>query len=194
VPLISVIVPTITGREPSLDRCLRAYQDTSPDDTEIIVILDQPTCGIAWNAGAERAGGRYLHFTADDIEPVEDWWEPAVAVVEDGKTPCPMVLNSNGSLQSCGEWGVLHPDGTPTDIARVPFVSRSQWDTIGPSLETHYYTDNWVAVRAVAAGIPCVTCQGYTLIHHFDPHGRLDGSDGRMMDDYHAYLAAVGQL
>jgi hypothetical protein len=40
---------------------------------ELIVIKNEPTCGIAWQKGAEQATGDFLHFTADDLEPALGW-------------------------------------------------------------------------------------------------------------------------
>jgi len=40
--MISVIIPTIRGREESFARCVRSYEATSPPDTEYVVIEDRP--------------------------------------------------------------------------------------------------------------------------------------------------------
>jgi hypothetical protein len=188
--VISVIVPTIAGRELWLEQCRVAYA-AHTDDYELIVVPNRPTCGLAWQDGADLAEGEFLHFTADDIEPHVGWWQAAVACVETGAIPSPRILNTDGSLQSSGEWGVDLADGTVTAIARIPFMSREQWDTLGPSLPIHYYTDNWIAYRAAQAGIPTVVCRGYEFTHHFAPEGRLDGADGRMYADYLAYQRAI---
>lgn len=187
--MISIIVPTIRGREHWYRRCSRAYFDTTEQDFELIPVRDRPSCGVAWNEGAEKARGDYLHFSADDLEPHSGWDAAAVAVAGSGKIPCPLILNENGTLQSCGTWGELVPDGTVTDIARVPFCSRTQWQEIRPIIETHYYTDNHFAHRAMLAGIPTVVCHNYLFTHHFALEGRL-GAD-RMQADHDEFVKAL---
>lgn len=178
------MLPTIEGREHWLARCLDAYYATSPADTEYVTVLNRATCGIAWNEGAELARGDYLHFSADDLEPHEGWWEAACACVETGALPSPRILNTDASLQSCGEWGQEMEEGARTYITRVPFLSRAQWEQVGPGIETHYYTDNAISFRGDLAGIPTVICRDYLFTHHFAPEGRVDE---RMQADYEAY-------
>jgi hypothetical protein len=192
--MISVIIPTITGREQWYARCLAAYYATSPADTEYVTVLDRPTCGVAWNEGAARGRGGYLHFSADDLEPHPGWWEAAIGCVEAGGVPSARILNADGSLQSCGEWGEELPDGTATFIARVPFCSRDQWDLIGPIIETHYYTDNHFTYRGLCAGIPTVIVRAYLFTHHFASEGRLDGVNGRFEADRAAYDRAMAAV
>jgi len=127
--VITVVIPTIAGREHWLARCVAAYE-ASCVDCELIVIPDRGACGIAWQEGAEQASGAFLHFSADDLEPHVGWAEAAVECVESGAIPSPRILNSDGSLQSSGQWGVDLPAGTVTDIARIPFMSRAQWEAI----------------------------------------------------------------
>ena len=55
--MISVIVPTVVGREDHYARCVAAYERTAGDRIEIITIRDRPTCGLAWNEGAAQAKG-----------------------------------------------------------------------------------------------------------------------------------------
>lgn len=188
--MISVIVPTITGREHWLGACVAAYQETAPGRLEIVVVKDRETCGLAWQAGADRAQGDYLHFTADDIVPHPGWWKAAVECVGTGAIPSARILNGDGTLQSSGAWGVDAEEGTVTDIARVPFCSRKQWASIGPSLETHYFTDNWFAHRASLAGIPTVVCRDYLFTHHYAPEGRLDARMGPDLEVYRRMVAA----
>lgn len=69
--MISVVIPTVAGREHSLERCLAAYRATA--DVELIVLADRQTCGVAWQEGIEQATGDYLHLSADDLEPHPGW-------------------------------------------------------------------------------------------------------------------------
>lgn len=172
--MISVVIPTIKGREHWLARCIRAYRVTTPGTVQYIIERDHPHCGAAWAAGGALARGEYLHFTADDIEPLPGWAEAAMACTDKGYLPCARVLSTDGSLQSCGAWGQEMAEGTPTDIARVPFMSRAMWGLGGWILPCHYYTDNWIAMRGIELGIPTVVCRDFLVTHHFAMEGRFD--------------------
>jgi hypothetical protein len=75
--VISVVIPTIAGREHWLGNCIHAYERCS-GDIEIITVTDRETCGEAWAEGGKRAQGDFIHFTADDIEPHDGWDEAAI--------------------------------------------------------------------------------------------------------------------
>jgi hypothetical protein len=191
--MISVVVPTIAGREHWLERCLAAYRRHG-GELEIIVVRDAPACGVAWQEGAEQARGEYVHFSADDLEPFAGWWQAAVATVDAGFVPAPRILNADGTLQSCGEWAVLQDDGAQTDMTRIPFLSRAQWDLVAPMIPLHYYTDNWVSHRARSHGVETRVVHAYAFVHHFAPEGRGAGmgSDAdRMWHDLALYQEYV---
>jgi hypothetical protein len=188
VSTISVVVPTIAGREAWLERCWAAYEAHSGGvELELLVERDHPACGLAWAAGGAVATGDFIHFSADDLEPHEGWWQAAVVSCERGQLPCPRVLNTDGTLQSCGEWGQEMPEGSVTYIARVPFLSREQWELGGWIFPEHYYTDNAIAWRGSQLGIDTVVCRECVFTHHFAPEGRL-GYD-RMEADHAAFQA-----
>jgi hypothetical protein len=54
--VISVIVPTIDGREEYLKDCLASYA-AHTSDYEVIVVPNKPNCGLAWTEGADLAVG-----------------------------------------------------------------------------------------------------------------------------------------
>jgi len=45
--VISVVIPTIAGREVWLERCLAAYRNNTHPEPELIVIHDAPNCRTA---------------------------------------------------------------------------------------------------------------------------------------------------
>lgn len=59
LPLISVIVPTVDGREDHLERCVRTYTELAAGNYELQLIIERnhPTCGLGWQAGSEKAEG-----------------------------------------------------------------------------------------------------------------------------------------
>ncbi len=71
--MISVVIPTVTGREDFFERCVYAYEHNTANPIELIIYKDLPTCGRGWIKGAEDATGDYVHFTADDLEPALGW-------------------------------------------------------------------------------------------------------------------------
>src|SRR5690242_19932281 len=131
--MISIVVPTVVGRERHLKACLAAY-DRYTSDFEVHVITGRPTCGRAWVDGAKVATGDYIHFSADDLEPFASWWQSAIQVTDIGLLPAPRILNSNGDLETCGgsDGFTERMTGHKTDFTRIPFLSRAQWEEIRP--------------------------------------------------------------
>jgi hypothetical protein len=172
--MISVIVPTIDGREAHLSRCVAAYEATMREleDTEILVVRNQPACGVAWQIGASRAARPYLHLTADDLVPHSGWWQAAVRAVDHGVIPAPLILGPSGAVEEVG------PE--TTGCTRIPFCSREQWNRIGPMIPLHYYTDNWFSFKARQAGYSIADVPEYACTHHWAEAGRL--SDRMALD------------
>ena len=196
--LVSVIVPTVSGREDYLARCLAAYEATS-GNAELIVIRDRPTCGRAWEEGAAKAQGRYLHFTADDLVPRPGWIETAIETVDEGAIPAATVYDADGEFESCAGKLLLLDDRAPVDFSAVPFFSREQWGEIGPMgpmADSHYFTDNYLSMRASRAGIPILARTAYAFEHYWAQPGRGAGmtESERMRFDaitYETVLAAA---
>lgn len=174
-PLVSIVIPTITGREETFANTVSAYERlTTADGIEWIVERDYPTCGAAWNAGAERASGDYLHFTADDLEPMSAAWLPAaIAVCETGCVPL-------GLVQDPGE----NPIGR--DFPRVPFCRREWWIPVPP---IHYFSDNAFGALVGRAGHPCIVAEGYDFYHHHSMIGRRAFTGPDYQADWAAYKA-----
>lgn len=178
---IDVIIPTVTGREDSLARCMASYQQTEPD-ANLIVVWDRPTVGIAWKTGLEQSVSPYVHLTCDDLEVSEpDWAEKCCAVVDDGKLPAPIVWKPTGELESCGgDLGggddlirEMREDGSPVDFTTVPFLSREQADRIG-MIDSHYLADTFVSHRGRQLGIETVIVHGYEFVHHWEMEKRRE--------------------
>lgn len=184
-PVISIIIPTVTGREDHYGRCVRAYQDLTGAPFEIITETDHATCGLGWQAGGERATGDYLHFTTDDHEPLPGWDAAAVAASDAGVVPAPRITDARtGELQTWPSWGREHEDGTDAGFSSVPFLSRAMWETVRPLFTGHYYIDNFISHRARQAGWPSLICNGYAFRHHWAQHRR---GAGMTQDDRYAY-------
>lgn len=166
---LSVVIPTITGREDWLRKCLEAYRATSPADTEFLVVKDQPSCGHAWQVGDAKARGDFVHFTADDITPHANWWQEPMRVCEQGGVPAANVLAPTGERLLCDS-----PLGDMGHVRNVlvPFLSREQLNVGGWLLPIHYGSDDWVSYRAVHLGLSVVPCSTYVLTHYVASEGR----------------------
>jgi hypothetical protein len=188
--VISVVIPTITGREHWLERCVNAYTRTLGGARhELIVVKDRKACGIAWNEGIGQATGYYIHLTADDIEPEPGWWEAAVASVDRGELPSARILNTDGTLQSCGTDHLEHEDGEEAFVARIPFATREQFNEIGPMMNEQYMGDYWFSHRGRECGYRSVVRRDYCFFHHFAQEGRID----TLHADVKAYKRRGGQ-
>jgi hypothetical protein len=193
---ITVVIPTVTGREADLARCLKAYETRSVHDVYPVTFKDLGTCAEGWNAGAKFAKGDYLHFSADDLEPHEGWDVAAVEAVERGFLPAPRLTNPAGKLDYCGVHGVEMEDWARVQMSTVPFMPMRLWAEIGPVPPIHYFSDNFVSWRAAVAGWPTAVRRGYEFTHHWATPGRGAGMtyEQRMAHDRAAYAAAVHEV
>lgn len=180
--MVDVIVPTIPGREESLERCLTSFGKRT-DDLNTIVMRESKTCGEGWLKGLELSEAPYVLLVADDIECASDsWFEVCREVADEGLLPCPRVWTPDGSVESQGgdmnAMGHIiaryQKDRTPVDFTTVPFMSREQADAIG-MIETQYGCDTWVSYRGRQLGYETVLTHGYDLVHHQHPVGRGAG-------------------
>jgi hypothetical protein len=180
--VISVVVPTIAGREDYLSAAKCAYA-AHTDDYELIIVEGHPVCGSAWVEGAARSRGDFIHFSADDLRPHEGWAVAARDVVSRGFLPAPRILNDDASVQSCGGsdgWETEHPTGRATDFSRIPFLTRELWERIAPAVSpflaaAHYYTDNAISVAAQTLGVQTGIHRDYLFTHSLAEPGRGAG-------------------
>ena len=182
---LAVIIPTIPGREQDLARATVAYERTAPE-AEVYVETGHACCGAAWIAGAAKAiedgPPDYLHFTADDLEPHDEWLETAIETADRGYVPAPLVFNPDGTLDSAGLAGFGQYRGPYSDWqyiggTTVPFLTCEMWETIrdgvAPILErTHYTTDLAISHAARYHGWETVIRPGMAFTHYTASPGR----------------------
>ncbi len=200
LPVISVIVPTVDGREEHFDRCWNAYTDTQGDEykLDLIVVRNEPTCGWGWQAGAERISddAEYVHFTCDDIEPQPGWAAPAIGALKHHVLPAPRVLNgTTGAPEYFPRWGTEWPDGTWAGFSCLPFITRELWDgAVQPMMTAQYFGDNWVTFRSGKAGYAPYVVRGYLFKHHWAQHKRGAGMgyQERLRHDERVFREAMG--
>lgn len=194
--MISVVIPTVTGRERFFEKAVESY-----GDAEILVFKDLDACGPAWVKGAEQAKGDYIHFGADDLEAHPGWADAATRFCDRGFLPAPRILNTDGSLQSCGDWEVELPEGAIPQFTRIPFVSRGQWEKLAPLItpflkQAHYYTDNIFSWAGRRLGMQTAVCRRYLFTHHLAEVKRGAGTtwENRMRDDHQKFMDYVGMF
>src|SRR5688500_15419632 len=103
MPEVDLIVPTIPGREESLERCIDSYERLTDADLNVIVVKNSPSAGEGWIQGMEQSSALYLHLSCDDLECMnEDWAKVCIETVDKGKLPCPVVFRPDGGIESCG--------------------------------------------------------------------------------------------
>jgi glycosyltransferase involved in cell wall biosynthesis len=175
---VSVIIPTIKGRESLCERTVAAFRATVPaSDLQIVVVKERPNIGRAWNDGIEAADGDYVMLAADDILPHPGWLEAARDAVERTCYPAPLIEKVDGQVLATGSMGggwllTGCADWAPVCSSQFPFLRRYWWREIGPCLPIHYFADDYLAARARAAGITVAYREGYALTH-------LEGTEGR---------------
>ncbi len=184
--MIGVVVPTVAGRERALAWSLESLTRTLPaGGYRIVIEHGWPTCGQAWNRGAQRlleiSDPAYISFWADDVVALDGWWRPMVESCDDGAVPCAVVEKPDGSIESAGmsffQFNTEEPaDRQVVEHTLTPFVSRAQWEQIGfvPE-ELHYCTDLWFS--AMLAPAPVEVRARARIVHHEAVAARGAGHD-----------------
>jgi hypothetical protein len=191
VVALSIVIPTIAGREHWLEHTLAEYKRTLLyTGYETIIVRDHAVCGTAWNEGIEQAKGRYVLLGADDLTPLPGFFRFGMDRSDAGQLPSALIYNPDGTIQSCGDVTMLAREGTEATIARVPFATREMMEAIYPIIETHYFTDNWFSHQGRLNGWPSIVTHGFAFVHHFAPEGRIDNED-QVRRDQLAFAAAA---
>ena len=174
--MLSVVVPTITGREDSLARAVRSYEDTLAGvNHEIIIVKDESSWPRACNVGYKRATGDVIHWTADDLEALPGWYDQIPAALEHDELPAPAVFDyrPDGKFANAEDG----PDGATTWFTRIPICRRDQAERIGVWPELTYYADVWFSEKARTLGIETRLLYSYRFVHHWSGVGRVDSTE-----------------
>ncbi len=171
--MIECIIPTVSGREASLERLLDSLQRTMVEPYDTIIVRDSITCGWGWKTGLERSHGPYVALLCDDQEILQPGWDSiCIETVERDLLPCPRVYFPDGAPESRGgDMNSMHhisithkKDGAPVDYTTIPFCSREQIEAIG-MIPTQYSSDVWVSYRGRQLGIETVLRHGWEVRH-----------------------------
>jgi len=171
--MLSIVVPTISGREESLARTVASYEQTLVGEKyEIVVVKDESSWPRACNVGYERSKGDLIHWTADDLEAAPGWHLDLPQFFENDELPAPAVFDYsiNGKFANAEDG----PDGALTWFTRVPCCRRDQAERIGLWPDITYYADIWFSEKARAIGIETRMLYSYRFVHHWSSVGRVD--------------------
>lgn len=174
--MLSVVVPTISGREESLARCISSYERTLEEvEHEIIVVKDENSWPRACNVGYQRSAGDVIHWTADDLEALPGWYANIPAALEVDELPAPAVFDyrEDGKFANAEDGA----DGATTWFTRIPICRRDQAERIGLWPEITYYADIWFSEKARAIGIETRLLYSYRFVHHWSGVGRVDSKE-----------------
>lgn len=197
---VSVIIPTVEGRERYLKRCIEGYETRHNTEHEIEIIVEKghDHGGKAWQLGSEKATGDYLHLTNDDIVPGYDYLEPLVDAVDQGFVPITIVVNTipeildknsmpfnDNPTPENQSWAFEGPPYIPEDwnnpdpnndslYPSLPFCSVRQWKNIGPMIYSHYGTDKWFGWKAKQAGYSQVV-RNKSIFYHYAASEKREG-------------------
>lgn len=177
---LSIVIPTMAGREESLERCINAYEKTTTIEHEIIVVSGKPTWPHACNEGYDKSVGEIVHFTADDLEPLAGWHDEIIPwMTEHDELPAPKVYNYSVSEENWDNRFDGDDHSTSPPFTRIPIMRRDQWERIGRWPEYNYVADIWVSEKGRSIGIETRMFYSYAFIHYWSMVGRKN--DGQTM-------------
>jgi glycosyltransferase involved in cell wall biosynthesis len=199
---IDVVIPTINGREHSLERLLESLRKHTTNHLTEIVVGDSKTCGWGWAQGLAAVRSDYVLLACDDQQFISYGWDVvAIAAVDQGKIPCPRVWMPDGRIESQGGdmrlYGHVVPfpqkDWAPVQYTTVPFLSAKMAEEIGMLADCHYATDVWVSGRGKQLGYETALRHGYDVVHWREMVGR--GAGMRQSDrDAHDVATMLREL
>lgn len=161
VPVLSVLIPTIDGREAMLEKVKEAFRELHGDTVEIL-----STKGYSWGSGINEltnmASGQYWLFACDDTIPQPGWFDAARAMVDEGLTPASRYFHKDGTPLHERD---VQPHGTPVEWCRSFLVTRQIWEEIGTMIDTTWWADIDYSERLDASGRTVTACDGYNFTH-----------------------------
>ena len=159
--VLSVLIPTVGGREDMLHQVKTACEQTVPG-CEVLIVY-----GFSWGEGLNQlatvAKGDYWSCCCDDTVPLPGWFEAGRALVDEGLTPASRYLNVDGSPLKHG-WDDA-PHRKVLDWCRSFLLTPAIYADVGPFIDATWYTDIDYSERLRKSGREIVACDGYAFTH-----------------------------
>lgn len=180
---LTLVVPTIDGRELSLQRVLHSYSERTAIPYVVKVGHNYSSIGKAWADILPDLTTELAHLGTDDVTAESRWakeirweWE------EHAGLAVPLMMRMPGeTLESHGAWGVMHAARTEVPWCGVPIIPRCCYAACSEALvETDYpqnYSDNVLCDVLRAHGHMLVARPDYRL-----GHWHADGGLGATRD------------
>lgn len=159
---VSILIPTMPGRQAELALTIGGYQRTAPG-SQICVTMGEQSWGAGLNKlTSEDADHDWLLFAPDDAVPKPGWLEAALAMWEDGFFPCARYLDSTGKGVHAND---ELPHDTPVTWTRLFLLPRALYDELGPVIDATWWADIEYSERIVDAGYACRICYPFAFTH-----------------------------
>lgn len=178
-PLVSILIPTVGGRDELLAQVAAAFRETVPG-CEVMRVG-----GHSWGAGLNHlalfAKGSYWLTACDDILPEPGWFEPARAMVDQGLTPATRYFNLEGQPLRPGTDDAPH--GAPIDWCRSFLLTPAIFEEVGEFMDATWWADIDYSERLSASGRPVTACDGFRFTHLDGPRGWLTKAEEKRQHD-----------
>lgn len=195
---LTLVVPTIDGRELSLQRTLRSYSTNTSMPYVVKVGHNYSSIGKAWADILPELTTDIAHLGTDDVTAESRWakeirWEWD----EHAGLAVPLMMRMPGeTLESHGAWGVMHADRTEVPWCGVPIIPRCCYEECARALAlTDYpqnFSDNVLCDVLRAHGHPLIARPNYRLGHWWAAGGLGTTRDFKDREAWLAWRADLG--
>lgn len=171
---LTLLVPTVEGRERSLERTMLSYAENSPGVFTQRIVKGYPSIGAAWADTLPTTHTDLAHLTTDDVTAESKWRREIIKEWDDHRgLAVPLVMRMPGmELESHGRHGAMYIHRTQVFWCGVPVVPKCCYQAISTALLTaapmgdiHYYSDNLTSDVLRMHGHQQIALPSYRLGH-----------------------------
>lgn len=130
---------------------------------------------------------------SDDIWPEGDWLPVVKHFLDRNQSPVPLMKDPRFTIQGGVITDEERENGTESHMTNFPVLKQEWLNDVFPLPEDlHYYSDNLIADRLHAIGVPTVFAKDFVVIHDWDERGRgagMGSEEARMEHDRDIYRA-----
>lgn len=168
---LTLLIPTIQGREKSLERTLLSYANQTGRVFTQRIVKGFPSIGAAWAEHLPKIQTDLAHLGTDDVTAESRWaneirfeWE------EHRGLAVPLMLRMpDATLESHGGWGAMHTHRTEVPWCGVPVIPACCYSECATALERtglpQNYSDNVLCDVLRSHGHMLVARPRYRLGH-----------------------------